>query len=548
MPRPAHLLRLLAALACLLALALAPAAHAQAERRVALVIGNAAYKGIPLRNPVNDAVDVAASLRAYGFTVIERTNLTTRQIGPTLREFRSRLAPGSVAVVYYAGHGLQIKGENYLPAVDAEIGGEEDVPTQSLSTRQLMDVLADAKTRMNLVFLDACRDNPFARSFRSSSRGLSRENAPSGTLISFATRPGSVAADGTGRNGLYTSVLLEQIKQADQPIELVLKGVVSGVKAASRGQQEPWMEGSIEGDFCFGACAQRMAASAPPAAPSEAAIQERFWNEATAVDTVAAYEAYLERYPDGTWARMARAKIQKLASSATAVAAAPALAPSAAPAAPAVSDAPRPQPARISGGASSGVVRFAYVDVASLLRLTGVTSDKANLERLNPKVREFAERFQIHLILQEAVYVHPRANVTQPLHAYLAMRPAAGDFVGSLPSSRDVHVRFVDVNKVLTRSAPAIRARSTLESEFKARERELAGMSNKSGAEYVAKKREFDADLTRRRNEELAKVLEIANRAIKDLSGREGIDLVLQEAVYIAPEFDLTERLLPLLR
>jgi outer membrane protein len=106
----------------------------------------------------------------------------------------------------------------------------------------------------------------------------------------------------------------------------------------------------------------------------------------------------------------------------------------------------------------------------------------------------------------------------------------------------------VDVNKVLTRSAPAIRARSTLESEFKARERELAGMSNKSGAEYVAKKREFDADLTRRRNEELAKVLEIANRAIKDLSGREGIDLVLQEAVYIAPEFDLTERLLPLLR
>lgn len=478
MPRPAHMFRLFAALVCLLALA--PAGHAQAERRVALVIGNAAYKVNPLRNPVNDALDVAASLRGYGFTVIERTNLTTRQIGPTLREFRSRLAPGSVALVYYAGHGLQIKGENYLPAVDAEIGGEEDVPTQSLSTRQLMDVLADAKTRMNLVFLDACRDNPFARSFRSSSRGLSRENAPSGTLISFATRPGSVAADGTGRNGLYTSVLLEQIKQADQPIELVLKRVVSGVKAASRGQQEPWMEGSIEGDFCFGACAQPVAVSTPSAAVPAAAD----------------------------------------------------------------ADTARPQAARIP----TGVVRFAYVDVANLLRLTGVNGDKANLERLNPKVREFAERFQIHLILQEAVYVHPRANVTQPLHAYLATRPAAGDFAAGLPFSRDVHVRFVDVNKVLTRSAPAMRARSTLESEFKGRERELASMSNKSSPEYAAKKREFDADLARRRSEEVAKVLAITNQAIKDLSGREGIDLVLQEAVYIAPEFDLTERLLPLLR
>ena len=142
------------------------AVWAQSEQRVALVIGNAAYTKSPLKNPTNDAMDFANSLRSYGFTVIERANLTTRQIGPTLREFRSKLSPGSVAVVFYAGHGLQIKGENYLPAVDADISGEEDVPTQSMSTKQLMDVLADAKTRMNMVFLDACRDNPFARSFR----------------------------------------------------------------------------------------------------------------------------------------------------------------------------------------------------------------------------------------------------------------------------------------------------------------------------------------------------------------------------------------------
>lgn len=235
----------------------------QKEQRVALVIGNSSYKSSPLKNPVNDARDMANSLRGYGFTVIERTNLTTRQVGQTLREFRSKLTPGSVAVVFYAGHGIQIKGENYLPTVDAEINGEEDVPMQSLSTRQVMDVLGEAKTRMNLVFLDACRDNPYARSFRSSSRGIAKENAPSGTLISFATRPGSVAGDGDGRNGIYTSVLLEQIKQSNQPIEQVLKRVVSGVKVASKGQQEPWMEGSIEGDFCFGQCGQNYSFEEP---------------------------------------------------------------------------------------------------------------------------------------------------------------------------------------------------------------------------------------------------------------------------------------------
>jgi uncharacterized caspase-like protein len=218
------------------------------ENRVALVVGNSTYKSAPLRNPTNDAKDMAAKLKGMGFTVIERSNLTVKQIGSTLREFRSKLTPGSVALVFYAGHGLQIKGENYLPAVDADISGEEDVPTQSLAMRQIMDVLEEAKTRLNLVFLDACRNNPYARSFRSASDGLNRVNAPSGTLISFATRPGSVAADGAGRNGLYTGALLEQMNNQNQPIELVLKKVVSQVKAASKSQQEPWMEGSIEGE------------------------------------------------------------------------------------------------------------------------------------------------------------------------------------------------------------------------------------------------------------------------------------------------------------
>jgi hypothetical protein len=277
---------------------------AQQPPKVALVIGNATYKNSPLRNPENDAKDFAKSLKGFGFTVIERTNLTTKQIGPMLREFRSKLVPGSVAVVFYAGHGVQIKGENYLPTVDADIQGEEDVPMQSLSTRQLMDVLAESGTRMNLVFLDACRNNPYSRRFRSTTRGLSRENAPSGTLMSFATRPGSEAADGDGRNGLYTSVLLQQLKLADQPIEQVLKKVVAGVKQASNGQQEPWIEGSIEGDFCFAECSG--SSNARLDADDEA------WAITQKANNLAAYQAYLNKFPSGRYKAAAEVALSAL--------------------------------------------------------------------------------------------------------------------------------------------------------------------------------------------------------------------------------------------
>lgn len=247
------------------------------DRRVALVIGNSAYQHYPpLKNPVNDAQDVARRLRELGFEVIERDDLSSRQIGATLREFRVKLEGASVGLVFLAGHGMQINGENYFPGVDAQIASEEDVPNQSLALRQLLDLLGAAKTQLNLVFLDACRNNPFAAATRSGTRGLARVEAPSGTLISYATRPGSVAEDGSGRNGLYTAQLLLQMTQSgDLPIETLLKRMVSGVKQGSHGSQEPWWEGSIEGNFCFGRCRDEAVAaspplpSAPPAAPAQ---------------------------------------------------------------------------------------------------------------------------------------------------------------------------------------------------------------------------------------------------------------------------------------
>jgi uncharacterized caspase-like protein len=284
------------------------------EKRVALVIGNSAYKNSPLKNPTNDAKDMAAKLRTLGFEVIERSNITTRQIGGTLRELRSRLTPGGVALVFYAGHGLQIKGENYLPAVDAEIATEEDVPNQSIAVRQIIDVLDDTKTRLNLVFLDACRNNPYARSFRSTGAGLAKVSAPSGTLISFATRPGGVAVDGVGGNGLYTSQLLKQMDEVGQPIEQVLKRVVSGVRAASKGHQEPWMEGSIEGDFYF-----RPAIQVATIAPDSVAIADpvandrAFWNSVKDSKNAEELKAYLDKFPNGLFVRLAEARLKPFA-------------------------------------------------------------------------------------------------------------------------------------------------------------------------------------------------------------------------------------------
>jgi formylglycine-generating enzyme required for sulfatase activity len=294
-------------LVALLCIAGTMSAQAQPkESRVALVIGNGTYKTAPLKNPVNDAKDMATKLRGLGFVVIERSNLGIRQIGSTLREFRSKLTPGGVALVFYAGHGLQIKGENYLPAVDADIASEEDVPNQSLAIRQIMDVLSDAKTRLNLVFLDACRNNPYSRSFRSAGEGLSRVTAPSGTLISFATRPGSVAADGEGRNGLYTGALLQQMSYTGQPIEQVLKRVVTTVKAGSQNRQEPWMEGSIEGEFCFGECSGQ--GSTSTAVSDDRAL----WESVKDSRDVNELKVYLAQFPKGVFAALVRTRVQAL--------------------------------------------------------------------------------------------------------------------------------------------------------------------------------------------------------------------------------------------
>jgi formylglycine-generating enzyme required for sulfatase activity len=173
------------------------------------------------------------------------------QFADAIFEFGERLKGGGVGLLYYAGHGMQVKGENYLIPIDANIVREDDIKRKTINARDILDKMDEAKSHLNLVFLDACRNNPFPRSMRAVSRGLAGMNAPSGTLLVFATNPDNVASDGTGRNGVYTKHLLQYITQPGLEVGMLLRRVRTAVKEETGGQQVPWENGSIEGEFYF---------------------------------------------------------------------------------------------------------------------------------------------------------------------------------------------------------------------------------------------------------------------------------------------------------
>lgn len=240
-------------------------------QRLALVIGNAAYREGALANPVNDARAMAAALRDAGFTVMLHTDLDQRRMTQAVRDFGDALRKsGGVGLFYFAGHGVQIKGRNYLVPVGADIQREDEVTYAALDAQAVLDKMEAAGNGTNVLILDACRNNPFARSFRSAGAGLAQMEAPVGTLVAFATAPGMVASDGTGSNGLYTQNLLEAMRKPGLKIEDVFKQVRVAVRKASAGKQVPWESTSLEGDLYFSRLPAAVAA-APDSATRPAA-------------------------------------------------------------------------------------------------------------------------------------------------------------------------------------------------------------------------------------------------------------------------------------
>lgn len=225
---------------------------ASVNRRVALVIGNSDYDIGPLLNPENDARAMAAALRQTNFEVLEYIDLQSQaDMKRAIREFGRKIQDGGVGLFYYAGHGIQVNGKNYLIPIKAQIYAEEEVEYESVDVGFVLTQMEIARNRMNIIILDACRNNPFARSWRSAATGLAFINAPTGTLIAYSTAPGSVASDGTGANGLYTEVLLRQIRRKGLKIEDVFKNVRSEVLEKSNDMQTPWESSSLVGDFYF---------------------------------------------------------------------------------------------------------------------------------------------------------------------------------------------------------------------------------------------------------------------------------------------------------
>lgn len=295
----------------LIALLVAPWQAMAESPRLALVIGNSRYQQAPLVNPANDARAVAERLRQSGFSVSLKLDAGKHEMSEAIRSFAEQLKTRqAIGVFYYAGHGLQLNWRNFLVPVDARIRQQSDIAAQTVDMGQLLDGLERARNPMNLVILDACRNNPFGPDFRTDDRGLSQLDAPPATLLAFATASGNTAEDGEGSNGLYTSHLLREMTTPGTRIEDIFKRVRLAVRKQSRGEQIPWESTSLEEDFFL--------LPANTAKPSETEQQAAFrqelelWLQIRAATTPAPLEDYLRRHPSGKFSELAQFQLDRL--------------------------------------------------------------------------------------------------------------------------------------------------------------------------------------------------------------------------------------------
>ncbi|WP_296600160.1 caspase family protein [Roseibium sp.] len=306
---------------CFFFLLLLSLTSAHAERRVALVIGNSGYANVAeLKNPYNDAKGMSDKLTDLGFDVVTGLDLSLRDMRQTVREFIKKLDNADLALFFYAGHGIQVNGENYLVPVDAELSTHLDLDFEALPANLVLNAM-EQSTKVNLVFLDACRNNPFtenlARSMgtRSSAvgRGLAKIGSGVGSLVSFATQPGNVALDGDGENSPFTTALIKHLGTPGQDITRDLVMVRRDVLEATKGQQVPWDNSSLTGEVIL-----KQLEMVQPVEPEKPAINPQielaYWDSIKSGESIAYFETYLTRYPEGQFADIAKIRIDELKS------------------------------------------------------------------------------------------------------------------------------------------------------------------------------------------------------------------------------------------
>jgi uncharacterized caspase-like protein len=305
--------------------------QALAENRIALVIGNSNYTSVTaLPNPANDAKAMTNFLNSAGFQVVQAPDLTQSDMRRKIADFAKKVTekgPDTVALVFYAGHGLQVDGENYLVPVDAQIERESDVPLQATRLADLMNVLSSVPSKSNIVILDACRNNPFSAINKTAGRGLAIVDAPNGSIVSYSTAPGTEALDGDGQNSPYTTALMKIGHEPGLQIEQLLKRVRLDVSNTTGRQQFPWESSSLTVEFSFFPSGSAQQAAAPvaksqPAAATKARSEARSveaWQKAlksksareayeivVREDQVEGYQAYLALYPSQSTASVVR--------------------------------------------------------------------------------------------------------------------------------------------------------------------------------------------------------------------------------------------------
>lgn len=315
---------------------LASGGLAQAEPRLALVVANGAYGGgmDPLANPVSDGKLIAATLQKLGFTVTLVTDADQKKMKRAVADFGEALegaGPTTSALFYYAGHGLQVDGQNYLIPVGADIRREADVDLEAVSADAVLKQMEYAAPSTSIVILDACRNNPLSRGMRAATRGLARMDAPNGSYVAYSTAPGQTAADGTGRNSPFATALVAEMVKPGQGIEESFRNVRVNVSKATNGEQTPWDSSSLMNSFYFAGEKIEVAAVAPEPAPAPAPIapapaapvvpatsaepsaaEMAFWDSVKNSSDAGDYAAYLKKYPQGNFADLADSRLKTL--------------------------------------------------------------------------------------------------------------------------------------------------------------------------------------------------------------------------------------------
>jgi formylglycine-generating enzyme required for sulfatase activity len=312
--------RVVTALLCGMLAVLVLGRPVAAEPRVALVIANGDYGGDigSLKNPVNDGKLIAASLQKVGFKVSLVTNGDQRKMKQAMLDFGQALSdagPTGTALFYYAGHGIQLNGENYLVPVGAKIKREGDVGLEALSATDVLKELNFAGNKVQIIILDACRNTPFTRSFRGGTFGLAKIDAPIGSFVAYSTAPGSVASDGQGANSPFAGALATELQKPGASIEEMFRNVRAKVIAETDSQQVPWDSSSLTAPFYFSKDFSGAGASA--------AVDSTFWDSIKDSTDPADFQAYLKKFPNGTFADLAANRIKDLKKPAAAAIPAP---------------------------------------------------------------------------------------------------------------------------------------------------------------------------------------------------------------------------------